>query len=94
MKTNQSHTSEMLEALKEAVNFYEEIAAFLEDHSLAHIAETNSKRLRELIVKVKGERCTHVWKWHDGCLGYESQVCTKCGVDINDLPAEGHEVSK
>lgn len=26
----------------------------------------------------------HVWKYYDGALGYESMVCSVCGIDIAD----------
>jgi hypothetical protein len=29
--------------------------------------------------------CEHEWHYYDGWLGYESLVCSKCQVDINDL---------
>ena len=29
--------------------------------------------------------CVHEWALYDGCLGYESLVCLKCGIDKNDL---------
>lgn len=29
--------------------------------------------------------CAHPsWKYYSGCLGYESSVCTECGIDWND----------
>ena len=27
----------------------------------------------------------HNWVYYDGCLGYESMVCSICGIDINEL---------
>lgn len=27
----------------------------------------------------------HNWVFYNGCLGYESLVCSVCGIDINDL---------
>ncbi len=30
----------------------------------------------------------HVWKFYDGALGYESQVCEICHIDINDLKGD------
>jgi len=35
------------------------------------------------------EDCKHEWKYYDGCLGYESEKCTKCNVDIKDLNVVG-----
>lgn len=31
------------------------------------------------------EQHKHEWAFYDGCIGYESLVCLKCGIDINDL---------
>lgn len=28
--------------------------------------------------------CGGEWRYHDGFLGYESLLCSKCGLDIND----------
>lgn len=29
--------------------------------------------------------CVHEWHYYDGWLGYESYVCGKCNVGINEL---------
>lgn len=29
--------------------------------------------------------CKHIWRYYDGCLGYESYICLKCGIDYNDI---------
>ena len=29
-----------------------------------------------------------IFRYYDGCLGYESFICSKCGMDINDLKVE------
>lgn len=34
---------------------------------------------------MKTQEHTHVWKYYDGWLGYESFVCELCGIDENDL---------
>jgi len=36
------------------------------------------------IGKPKKCKCGGTYKWYDGCLGYESLVCDKCGRDIQD----------
>ena len=30
-------------------------------------------------------KCNGKWKYYNGCLGYESFKCEKCGFDINDI---------
>ena len=30
-------------------------------------------------------KCQHEWVLYNGCIGYESLVCLKCGIDKNDL---------
>lgn len=32
--------------------------------------------------------------YYDGCLGYESFVCEKCGKDINDIEKEKKDETK
>lgn len=37
--------------------------------------------------------CAHQWAYYSGCLGYESEMCKLCGVDIADLPDKQLEVN-
>ena len=42
----------------------------------------------EAIRQVKGYlglTCAHEWRYYHGVLGYETELCTRCGVDWNDL---------
>jgi uncharacterized protein (DUF983 family) len=52
-------------------------------------ATIEAKAVGEQIeVRIVVEKCPHCggeWKWYDGCLGYESLVCKKCGLDIQDI---------
>ena len=35
-------------------------------------------------IQEQKEEHEHKWTYYDGCLGYESFVCSVCGRDIND----------
>lgn len=34
------------------------------------------------------EQCEHDFRFYEGCIGYESWVCSKCGLDINEATGE------
>lgn len=50
-------------------------------------------RMENAEAPAKCPKCGGAWKFYDGALGYESQVCSKCGVDINDLQNGADEKS-
>ncbi len=37
------------------------------------------------IGKPKKCKCGGIFVFYNGCLGYESLVCNKCKIDINDI---------
>lgn len=39
--------------------------------------------------EVQPNSCAHVWRYYSGCLGYESEICVKCGLDYNDKKEGG-----
>jgi len=58
----------------------------LTEHHRSHAALPES--LGEGTIRIKAcPQCgdTGRWKYYDGCLGYESLVCAKCGLDVNDI---------
>ena len=48
-------------------------------------AKEKNKKEKEEEIMVKKKAHRHQWEWYDGMLGYQSRVCSKCGVDWNDL---------
>ena len=49
------------------------------------------KQINNNLIQLEINKClcgNNLFKFYDGCLGYESFICTKCGKDINDLMVE------